>query len=787
MLRHSLYTALRHLKKNRLYAGIQLLGLALCMTTSLLLLRYATDEWAFDCYHEKADRLFRLTTRVTTGDSDDHVAFSLFVVGPRVQALYPEVEGYARVLPSYHKKAVQYGEKRFNEAHVYAADAAVLSLFTYPLLEGNPRAALAGPGSVVVSQTFARKYFDGQSPLGQTLAVNGAPYRVTGLMRDVPPQSDLYVDALLSLDDPEAELDEWAYTFLLLKPGATAAVLEKKLADFAREPLFDSYDEDASNLKATYYLEPLPVVHFLPGRLYDGPKGNKAYLLLFTTVAVLLLAVAGINSVNLSLAQSLGRSREMGVRRALGATRGQIGGLAAAETGLLLGGATLATGLLTAALLPAFNHVTGKAFTFGATLVSPAAGLLLGLAAVTGLLVGGYQGIVLSRLDPARVLKGGVPGWGRRPGAGWVAAQFAAAVTLTGGALLVHGQLTFLRERPLGFEPAGVLVVAVPKDEAYADGVRAFTTRLRGSAPVLGASLCDTGGEPGSFMNKDLFLVEKDGEMQEKVVTNLDCDAGYLPLLGIGLRSGRNFSADRPADRQEAFLVNEAFVGWMGWKEPLGKRMAYFDRRGRVIGVVRDYHYASFHQQVLPLVITYGGRPPEKVLLKARAGRVGSTLAQARQAWRDLLPDLPFEYAFLPQRIAHQYRDERRVGQLSGWGAGVAVGVASLGLFGMASLSSRRRLREIGIRKVLGAGTGSLVFLLLREFLALVLLGILPALPLAGYLGNRWLETFPYRVGAGWTYPALAGGLALGLAVLTTLYHTLAAIRTNPARTLRTE
>jgi putative ABC transport system permease protein len=310
---------------------------------------------------------------------------------------------------------------------------------------------------------------------------------------------------------------------------------------------------------------------------------------------------------------------------------------------------------------------------------------------------------------------------------------------------------------------------------------------MRGSSTVLGVSQCDTGGEPGSFMNKDLFLVEGDGTMQEKVVTNLDCDAGYLPLLGIGLRRGRNFSADRPTDRREAFLVNEAFVRWMGWKEPLGKEMAYFDRRGQVIGVVSDYHYASFHHQVLPLVITYGGRPPEKVLLKARAGRVEGTLSQARQAWRDLLPDLPFEYALLPQSIAHQYRNERRVGQLSGWGAGVAVGVASLGLFGMASLSSRRRLREVSIRKVLGAGTGSLVVLLLREFLALVLLGILPALPLAWYLGNRWLETFPYRVGASWTYLVLAGALALGLAVLTTLYHTLSAIRMNPARTLRAE
>ncbi len=730
--------------------------------------------------------MFRLTTRVATADTDDHVAFSLFVVAPRLQALYPEVEGYARLLPGFHKKAVRYGDKRFNEAHVYAADAAVLSLFTYPLLAGNPRVALAEPGSMVVSQSFACKYFGRQSPLGKTFEVDGAPYRVTGLMRDVPRQSDLFVDALLSLDEPEAELDEWAHTFLLLKPDASAAALEKKLKDFAREPLFDSYDEDASNLQATYYLEPLPEVHFLPGRLYDGPKGNKTYLLVFTTVALLLLAVAGINSVNLSLAQSLGRSREVGVRVALGATRGQIGLLAATETGLLLTGATLAAGLLTAGLLPAFNQVAGKSFTLGTTLGSLSVGLLLGLTGLMWGLISWYQGSYMGRLHPARVLKGEALVWGR-PGAAWVAVQFAAAVTLSGGALLVHGQLSFLRERPLGFQPGGVLVVTAPAGEAYADRVRAFTDHMRGSSMVLGASQCDTGGEPGSFMNKDLFLVEGDGAMQEKVVTNLDCDAAYLPLLGISLRLGRNFSADRPADRLEAFLVNEAFVRWMGWKEPLGKGIEYFGRRGQVIGVVSDYHYASFHQQVLPLVITYGGRPPEKVLLKARPGRVEAALVEARQAWHALLPDLPFQCTLLPDSIAHQYRNERRVGQLSGWGAGVAVGVASLGLFGMASLSSRRRRREIGIRKVLGAGTGSLVFLLLREFLALVLLGILPALPLAGYLGNRWLETFPYRIGASWTYLALAGALALGLALLTTLYHTLSAIRTNPARILRTE
>ncbi len=786
MLRNYLLTALRQCKKNRLHTSVQLAGLAVSITASLLLLVYVHDEWAFDRYHRQADRLFRLTTRVATGDTDDHLAFSLFVVAPRVKERYPEVAGFARIMPSLHKQAVRYGARQFNEPHVLAADAAVLSLFTYPLRRGNPATALAGPGSVVVSDAFARRYFGAEDPMGKTLFVSGAPYRVTGLMEDVPAHSDLYVEALLSLDDPDAGLDEWCYTFLLLEPGAGAAALEKKLAGFAREPLFDSYDADASNLRATYYLEPLPGVHFLAGRQYDQPKGNKAYLYVCAVLAVLLLAVAGVNSVNLSVAQALGRGREAAVRKALGATAGQVGGQAAGEVFLLLAGALLLAGLLTVLVLPSFNQLAGKRFSPGMVLTSPALGGLLAGVALLGGLTGGYLARRVNRPGLAGVLKGGVPGpRGGRAGSVLVVVQFAGAVTLMSGALVVHRQMQWLHDRDLGFRPGQVLVLAAPGGEAAAPRVRAFAERLLRSPRVAGVSLCDIGGEPGSFVNKDLFLVEQEGQLREKVVANLDCDARYLPLLGIRLRQGRNFDEDRTADAQGAYLVNEAFVRWMGWRAPLGKKIELFGRPGEVIGVVDNFHFASLHQRVEPLILTYGGRIPEKILLKTGAASPAGTLALARHAWGQLFPDHPFEYRRLDESLARQYAGETRMRRVFDWGAALTVGTACLGLFAMASLAGQRRKKEIGIRKVLGATRESIVFLLLRAFLARVLLGVGPALPLAWYLGNRWLESFVYRMPPPMVPLALAALITLALAVLTTLYHGLRASRINPAITLQ--
>ncbi len=787
MLRHHLRLAVRLLKQNRLYTLIQLLGLAASITTSLLLLRYVGDEWAFDRYHQQADRIFRLTTRVVTPDTDDHVAFSLFVVAPRVQEAYPEVENYVRILPGYHKKAVHYRSKRFKEAHVYAADASVFSLFTYPLVAGNPLTVLAQPGSMVVSQSFARKYFGKEAPLGKTLQVDNQPYQITGLMQDVPAQSDLYVEALLSLEDPQSEMDEWSYTFLLLKPGASAQALEKKLAKFAEEPLFDSYDEDATNLKASYSLEPLAQVHFLPGRLYDQPKGNKTYLCLFSVLAVLLLAVAGINAANLSLAQSLGRSREAGLRKVLGATRRQIRLQAAGETGLLLLGALLLAGLLSLLLLPFFNQLAGKGFTFTTLLFSPSLGILFILLLALAVLLSGYQAFHLNQSDPVKVLKGNPLQSRQGIGTLLVVFQFMAAVTLMSGTLIVASQLRFLQQRDLGLQPARVVVIPLPGTEAVKQRVQAFTQRLTGSSLTEAVSLCDTGGEPGSFLNKDLFLVEQDDRMEEKAVTNFSCDAGYLPLLEINLRTGRNFAHDRPADLAGAYLVNDAFVRWMGWKEPLGKQIEFFGRRGKVIGVVRDFHFASLHQPVSPLIIMYQQRSPEKLLLKTGAGGLLASLAQLQPIWHELLPDYPFEYHSLEDHLAGQYGQEQRAGALFHWGATITIGVACLGLLGMASLSGRRRTKEIGIRKVLGATTGSIVFLLLRGFLLRVLPGILLALPLAWYLGRRWLESFAYRIPSFGSSLAIAAGIAFLLALLITLYHGLRTSQVNPVITIRSE
>jgi putative ABC transport system permease protein len=485
----------------------------------------------------------------------------------------------------------------------------------------------------------------------------------------------------------------------------------------------------------------------------------------------------------------LERCREVGVRKVLGATSRHIVSQLASQIGLLLLAAFLLAGLLGVLLLPFFNQLAGKSFTFYTFFSSPSLGVLFALLLALAVLLSGYQAFHLNQVEPVRVLKGNTQGPGKRMGIGslLVILQFTGTVTLMSGTLVVTGQLQFLQQRELGLQPDRVLVVSLPQAEAVSRQVQAFGQRLSGSSLVEAISWCDTGGEPGSFMNKDLFLVEQEGQMREKVVTNLSCDADYLPLLDIHLRTGRNFSKDRPADLKGVYLVNEAFVRWMGWKEPLGKQIEFFGQLGEVIGVVKNFHFASLHKRVAPLIILYQQRPPEKLLLKTGTNQLPVALSLVQRIWQELLLNYPLEYSFLEAQLAEQYGQEQRVQALFNWGSALTIGIACLGLLGMASLSSRRRTREMGIRKVFGASRGSIVFLLLKGLLFQVLLGIVLALPLAWTLARRWLESFPYRIPAfGWSL-AIAASMAFLLALLITLYHGLTTSRINPAVTLQFE
>jgi putative ABC transport system permease protein len=795
MLKSYLRIALRNFRRQRLVTGIHLAGLGLGMCSALLLLLYLHDELGYDGHHRNADRIFRLTTRLQTPDSDFHAAHAWVSAGEDLEQNFPEVEESVRLLPFQGKLTVRYGKTQFEEPKYCYADPSVFSVFTHPFLLGDPKTALAGPDAVVLTRSLAERYFgpgwQGDNPVGKVLELNGEAFRVMGVLEDLPPQSDLFFQALLP--GHEEVFNDWAFTYVLFRSRQHREGFEPKLARYVQEHLLPRFGEDAKSINMIMHLEALRDVHFMRGELYDTPKGNRAYVYVFSAVLLLLLLIVGSNYVNLSVAQAARRLKEVGVRKIVGAARRQLVVqflsesllLCAVALGLALGFAGL--------LLPAFNHLTGKAVTLasignGRTLLG-VLGLLLGL----GVVAGGYPAFYLSAFRPVQAIKGrlrlGKPPLQRV----LVVGQFTISIALLSSTLLVYQQMRYVQRFDLGFRKEQVLVVDVTDGEEAGEAAPVLKEKLLAIPGVRQAATGGGGSQPGTDVSQDAFYLEGQGQEKMKVAGNLMVDEGYLELLDIRLLAGRNFRANSPADTRGAFIVNEAMVKLMGWgpspQQALGRkiRSPFYGREGVVVGVVKDFHLASLHNRPEPLILMHEPNHPAKVFLVLGGSDIGSTLAGIESVWKELLPGQVFTYTFLDEAFEGQYRHEKRLlGVCMGF-TGLTLLIACLGLFGLVAFAASERTKEIGIRKVMGATKLEILYLMARPFLGLVALALLLAGPLAWYAVRHWLEGFAYRVSITPLAFAFSGLLVLGVAALAVGYHALRATRIEPANALRYE
>jgi putative ABC transport system permease protein len=808
MIRNYLTVALRTLRKQPGYAFINIFGLGLGLAACLLILLYVQDELSYDRFHTRADRIYQIGLEGKIGGQHLNVANTATPMGPTMAETIPEVEAAVRV-DGPANVLVGHGDRQFYEDAFYWADSTFFAVFDYAFLAGDPATALTAPNTVVLTRATARKYFGEADPLGQTLRYdNREDYTVTGVIEDVPSNTHFRFDLLasfVSLDLDPGWLSHHLYTYLLLREGATAeavkagfpGLIETYVAPEFEQMTGTPFQEAiAGGMVFGYYLQPLADLYLRPqGQDPIGPTGDIRYVYILGAVAVFILLLACINFMNLGTARSAGRAKEVGVRKVLGSDRRQLVRQFLGESVLTAGLAALVAAVLVAALLPLFNALAGKTLALTGANLLQMTGLLLGIALVCGLLAGVYPAFVLSAFRPVVVLKGQLGAGGRsaRLRSTLVVMQFAVSIMLLVGTGVVFRQLSFMQNERLGFAGEQVVVLPLETREAH-QRFDTFRQTLLQHPGVVDAAAADF--VPGRVNNTTAFRPEEAPESETYVLAAVRATHDYRSTLGLTLVEGRDFSRDMPTDATAAMIINEAAAREFGWtpREAVGRRVAEIGRASddgivtrTVIGVVKDFHFESMRQAIRPLMINIQSDWYGRVVVRVRPENLAETLAFVESQWRALEPGYPYQAVFLDDDFNRFYQQERRLSQVFLAFTLLAVLIACLGLFGLASFMAQRRTKEIGVRKALGASVPGIVLLLTKEFTKLVLIAAVLAVPVAYLAMQQWLQGFAYRAGISPLLLVAAAGPALVVSWLTVSYQSIRAAAVNPVEALRYE
>jgi putative ABC transport system permease protein len=799
MLKSYLKIALRNLARHKGYAFINILGLAVGLAASVLVMLYVVDELGYDRFHANADRIYRITADWSNkGDSKIHQLGTPWILAKTIRDKYPQVEALTQLTGPLGDVVIRKGELALKETEVFAADAWFFDVFSFPLVKGNAKTALSEPNSIVLSETLAAKCFGTEDPLGRAVETQVAGQKlfqkVTGVARDVPPNSHFRFEMLVSMATlfPTPSTG-WTsnnhVTYLLLARGVTRAQMEEKLVEIDR----GEFEGGRPHIPWIWTLEPVTRIH-LYSDLATGsqPNGSIAYVRLFTLVAVLILVIAGINFVNLATARSARRAREVGIRKVVGSRRGQLVGQFLGESVVMsLVALALAVGLVQAAL-PAYRNLAGRALAlpyFANPWVLP--GLVL-LALTVGVLAGLYPAFFLSSFKQTEVLKGSRFG-GRNRGAltlrnGLVVFQFAMSVILIVGSLVIARQLDYIKNQRLGFDKDNV--VAVHNADNLGPGLDAFRERLLQDPDILGVT--SVRSLPG--LGNPNWGIGVEGVQTERPL-NMDfmtCDQDFAEVLNIRMLEGRFMSREHPSD-VNALVINGKAKDYFGLPDPVGRKVRIWWTRKdlTVIGVIDDFRFESLHRDVrpmgyiLPEAINSTRRP--YLLVRIHSARTTAVLAHIERSWASLAAGLPYEFTFLDDRINGLYENDNRAGKIVSVFSVLAIFVSCLGLFGLAAFVAEQRTKEVGVRKILGARLSSILWLHTGRFVKWVAAANLIAWPVAYWIMGRWLRGFAFRTSLDVRIFLLSGLYALAIALLTVSFQVVRAARANPVDALRYE
>jgi len=810
MLKNYLLIAWRNLKRDKLFAALNIVGLAIGILACMLIYIYVQDELSFDANHANADRIFRIQSHYIFEDTSDDFGISPFPTVPTLVKQYPEIQ-QGTMLYQLGQTTLNYKGQAYADDNGYYTDTVFFHTFNFKWTHGGPDALIA-PDNIVITQQLATRMFGGEDPMNKLVERRGRTLKVAGVIDEKAYNTHIPLGVFLSMNGmpPQAKenlMQQWGqnncFNYLVLKPGISAADFQPKLDAYVAKEILPQWLNSGFHGKVRYNLEPLREVHFDRDLDYDSPKkGNKAYVILFAIVAVLILAIACINYINMSTADATRRAKEVALRKVSGASRAQlvaqfIGG----SVMIALIAAALAMALLKL-MLPAFNQLSGKEIGFSHVLHGSFLGVLLLIVLLIGVVAGAYPAFFLSRFAPQLLLKEGVAGAGKqRVRKLLMGAQFAITLFMVVGTLAVFAQLQWLRTTDMGFRKENVLCITMPQppptDTLKWHGLLAVKTELMRENCVTSGAF--TYAPPGQSAGRYVFQARTPNGKKDQPMPVISCDADYPTVLGLHLVSGRFFDPNVPGDANNAVVVNETAVRTLGWSDPLAEALVLPgdpnaqppqpDQELKVIGVVKDFHNASLHTPIEPVAIfqsdtRYG---VGILMLRLAPGNVHDQLATLQTRWKQLLPDDQWNATFLTDDIAQLYQAEDDLFRVFTAFAVLTILLTVMGLYGLAYFTAKQRTKEIGIRRVMGASLIDIVRRMNREFVVLMGLALLVAFPLAFYAIGRWLETFAYHTSISPALYAAALLITLLVTIVTVTFQAYRVAVADPVKALRYE
>jgi predicted permease len=790
MLRNYLKIAYRNIIRHKAYSAINIFGLAIGMSAGILILLWVQNERSYDRFHANAGQIYRITVNA----SDFRAAVNPAGMPGGLQKEMPEIKNTVR-LSHLTSEVFEAGDRKFEEKRVFYADSTFLDIFSFPLVQGDAKTALRHTDGVLLTTDMAKKYFGQENALGKTLRLANDRYvTVTGVLANVPDNSHLQFDFILPMSsimqiDANLKNNAWGnfnfYTYVQLDKGFVPTPSNITAFDHRMDAVYQKHIP-ASMMKAAFDLQPLTSIHLQPALQVDLPgHGNSQYVNILFIVAVFILVLACINFMNLATARSARRAKEVGLRKVVGAQRGQLIKQFLGESLLISFFALVLAIVLVVLFLPEFNLLAQKKLAVN-VLDGKLLSSLLGIAVVTGLVAGSYPALFLSGFQPVKVLKGNLRSLGSNLSFrnGLVIVQFIVSIVLLVGTVVVYDQLRFIRNRNMGFEKENLLYMPMTGDlwSKYA----ALRTELKQNPYTSNSTVVSE--LPVNIISGSVNVQwEGKDPNAQIVIPSIDVTEDFMDVFRMKLLNGRGFSLAYKADSNN-FVLNEQAVRLMGMtvKNAVGKPLSFQDVRGTIIGVVKDFNFKPVQQAIEPLILRlnkYGG----KVVIRTQPGKTEATIKALEQISRTLNPAYPFSYNFLDQDLANLYKGEQQMGNIFNLFAALAIFISCLGLYGLSAYMAQQRTKEIGVRKVLGASVFNIVYLLSTGFTRLILIAMVIAIPLSWFAMNRWLEGFAYHVSISWIIFVLVAIVALFIAWLTVSYESLKAAVANPIRSLRTE
>ena len=800
MIKNYFKTAWRNLWRNKVFSAINIFGLSIGLACCILMFLFIQHELSYDKFNVNAKNIYRIFSIPVDSKDKKELAVTPAPWAPLMKKDYPEIKEYVRLLRDEKMVIGQKGEQHFYEKDIFYADSTFFNVFSVELERGDVKKALERPNSIILTKESAKKYFGDADPIGKTLEVNSfvgaVDVEVTAIAKKLPASSHFQFSSLISAQTLGDMSNFWAYhmfqSYILLNEKTSPKEIEKKFIDFNKKYIANNPQADG---KQDIYLQPLTDIHLHSNMTGEvGVNSDIAYVYVFAGVAIFILLIACFNFTNLSTARSLSRAKEVGLRKVVGAERSQLVKQFLGEAGFFAMISLVIALAIAYLVLPVINQLSERELSLDLNGNLSLVVMLFLLVLFVGLSAGIYPAVILSSFKPVEVLKGKLFKTSKKISFGrvLVTLQFVVSIVLIAATILVNQQLKFLQNKKLGFDKENVVVLTLPKNldttrlETFKTslinnpGIRAVAASQSIPGPIIPVNQVNDG-------NADL---SKALSMQM-----LFTDVDFVRTMNIKIIAGRDFSKDHPTDRTEGFILNEEAVKKSGWRSPadaIGKTFQWVLpntvlKSGKVIGVVQDFNITPLKTAVQPLVMHIQPIRFQYLYIRFDQAKADNVISTIEKTFNQFYAKQSFEYSFLDDTLAMMYKNERKLSTIFSYFSSLAILIACLGVLGLSLYSIRQRIKEIGIRKVIGASVTSITGLLIKEFIQPVLIATLIAVPIVWYGMNKWLEDFAYRITISWWIFAVAGALALVIAIFTVSLQAIKAAMANPVKSLRTE